>query len=64
MVDRSNEKQTTTFIATMKQAIKPKWADRNIKPLKGKLFNINIVTDKIKGLISQLIKKIIIIINK
>ena len=63
-MDESNEKRTTTFIATMKQAIKPKWADRNIKPLKGKLFNINIVTDKIKGLISQLIKKIIIIINK
>ena len=54
MVDGSNEKRTTTFIAIMKQAIKPKWTNRNIKPLKGKLFNINIVMDKIKGLFSQL----------
>jgi len=53
MVDGSNENRTTTFIATMKQAIKPKWVDRNINPLKGKLFNINIVTDKIKGLFTQ-----------
>ena len=57
-MDESNEKRTTTFIATMKQTIKPKCVDRNIKPSKGKLFNMNIMTNKIKGLFFQLTKNI------